>query len=381
MDLWPTHVYLDIGRKNGRPLALLQEGLAQAHAVQELGHPAVLSLRHLASRSDVAYARLREYVELRGDGYRTYWLRKRSGGLRKICVPAPALLRVQTWLTKHILNHVAPHPASSAYAPGSSVVSCARRHCGCRWLLKLDIHNFFESISEIQAYRVYRGLGYNRLLSFEMSRLCTRRDGNRRRNRSAIWQARQRRYHIGAYRDQQVGFLPQGAPSSPMLSNLAMRDLDAIVTAIARREGFEFSRYADDLALSSSAESIHRGGVLRVLREVSTALRKNGLILNRAKTVIAPPGSRKIVLGLLVDGPAPRLQRDFKDRLETHLFYARKFGAAAHARRRHFHSMWSMYRHVQGLIAYARQVEPEFAASMHVRMGEIDWEELGSTAT
>lgn len=374
MDLWPSHVYRAEGLKLGRSTEVLSEALAQARSTQSRGFPAILTLMHLAVHTHVAYERLRLYVERgRLRTYREFKIRKRSGGLRLICVPEPALMRVQRWLTTNVLNHAEPHHCSTAYAPGASIAKTASRHCGARWLLKIDIRNFFESISEIQAYRVFRRIGYNSLIAFEMARICTRIDANKKRSRSAVWLSRGRIQSIPAYMNRQIGHLAQGAPTSPMLANLAMEEVDTSIAAIASQRGFEYTRYADDLTFSSSDPDARRSSVLQMLSEARNELALSGLTLNRRKTMISPPGARKIVLGLLVNGPKPRLRREFKSSLQTHAHFITKYGPAPHATNRGFHSVWSMYRHVTGLISFARLIEPEFAAKIERSIEDRDW--------
>jgi RNA-directed DNA polymerase len=224
MDLWPPHLYRAEGARFGCSDAILEAALAQAHSLQRVELPALLTLRHLAWRTETRYEDLRDYVEGVPDAYRTFRIRKRSGGTRLICIPAGPLIRVQRWLARNVLNRVPPHHASVAYAPGSSIVECAKYHCGSRWLVKIDVRNFFESISEIQAFRVFAELGYARLLAFELGRICTRRYGNSRRNNRMVWKQVDGFYSIRKYgntygNSRQLGHLPQGAPTSPMLSN------------------------------------------------------------------------------------------------------------------------------------------------------------------
>ena len=86
-----------------------------------------------------------------------------------------------------------------------------------------------------------------------------------------------------------------------------------------------------------------------------------------------PPGSRKLVLGLQVEGDVPRLTRKFKDRLRQHLYYLEKFGAVEHAKTRKFETIWGMKAHIRGLIDFANMVEPDCAAWLLKRFEMIDW--------
>ena len=156
MNPWPPHTYRKIGLQRGLSDKLIEEALFAAHKVQESGLPPILSLRKLARHVKVSYGYLRAVVARRRDeAYRAFKIRKLCGGNRTICVPEPALLNTQRWINKHILSNIATHARSYAYASGCSPLACARMHCSCKWLIKLDIRQFFESISEIQVYRVF----------------------------------------------------------------------------------------------------------------------------------------------------------------------------------------------------------------------------------
>ena len=102
---------------------------------------------------------------------------------------------------------------------------------------------------------------------------------------------------------------------------------------------------------------------------------KHGLAPNRAKTQIVPPGARKIVLGLLVDGESPRLCREFKSKLRMHLYYLNHsmIGPGGHAESRGFDSIIGLRAHVLGLIAHARLVEPDYGEARLGEFNNIAW--------
>jgi RNA-directed DNA polymerase len=88
-----------------------------------------------------------------------------------------------------------------------------------------------------------------------------------------------------------------------------------------------------------------------------------GLSPNLTKTQVLPPGARKIMLGLLVDGKIPRLTREFRACLRQHIYFLTHpdIGPARHAGRRQFASVMGLRNHVYGLISYARMIDPAFA--------------------
>ena len=348
---------------------------------QHQNRPPVLSLRHLAHLADVSYKLLRDVVSRRAsDPYRLFRIHNRvTTGCKRyrvICVPNPALSRAQSWIAQSILQTATPHHASTAFARGDDIVSAAQVHHNARWLIKLDVENFFESISEISVYRVFFSLGYQPLVAFELARLCTR---VRRRSdiykKNPRWRSRSQGHKISAYTTEQLGYLPQGAPTSPMLSNLSVAAFDDDVDAIATEHGLRYSRYADDVSLSTPRSSFSRAQAVQVIRKVYKAMVQHGLSPNRGKTQIRPPGSRKVVLGLLVDGPKPRLTRKFKSRLRMHLYYLNRsdIGPAGHAENRGFDSIIGLLAHVRGLIAHAQLVEPEYADARLAEFNKIVW--------
>ena len=370
-----AHEALDARCKPEVIEAALDAALAIKRANEDL--PVIFTLEHLGHLIDVNPETLRSFVDRRDDPYRIFRVKKRPRpgwgaapprASRTICVPSPALMHTQRWIAQNILNAVVPHPASFAFAPGRSLLDAASHHAGCSWLIKLDVRNFFEAISERRVYRVFRELGYGALISFELARICTRSPAP-----SAVGSGA---FASGLpYPARPQGFLPQGAPSSPMLSNLAVRRLDDRLRALADGKRWVYTRYADDLAFSTNTPSTRQQAVA-IAREAKHEIRDFGLICNESKTAIIPPGARKIMLGVLIDRFQPKLTRAFRNNIETHLYALSnpKIGAAAHLLSRGFSSVIGMRRHIAGLIAFAKQVDPPYARRLYRTFDEIDWE-------
>jgi RNA-directed DNA polymerase len=277
-------------------------------------------------------------------------------------------MQTQRWIAQNILNAVTAHEASYAFAKNRDLVKAATKHAGATWLVKMDVRSFFESISEQQVYFVFRRLGYPALLSFQLARICTRLPlGGFVRPRRSVGGSL-------PYRPLPQGHLPQGAPTSPMLANLAVQALDVHLTEMAGQLGWTYTRYADDLAFSR-IDDVRRSSAMRLIKLVEQALKTFGLVVHDPKTSIAPPRARKVVLGVLVDRERPRLTLSFRNNLETHLYAltSRKIGAGAHMRRRGFASRIGMRRHVAGLLAFAHQVDREYAAKQYRVFNASDW--------
>src|SRR5690606_35131925 len=278
--------------------------------------PSVLTLKHLSERTNVSLKQLRSYVD-RSDleAYTKFSIAKRSGGRRFIKVPAPPLNYIQKWIHQHILQPIPTHKSNFAFIRGRSIKDCAARHSGAKWLIKLDIVNFFETISELQVFSVFNSLGYQPLISFELARLCTiGSPENSPRKLYKHWWAIKKYKAIIDYDQLLLGYLPQGAPSSPLLSNLVMRSCDRKITAIAKKYKLTYTRYSDDITLSTRSSDFSREISKDVIKEVNQILSKQGYLPHFKKTKVVPVGAKKVVLGLNVDGPVPRLQKQYKDR-------------------------------------------------------------------
>jgi RNA-directed DNA polymerase len=378
---WRPQPYRKLGQSVGADPTVLDNAIAAGTAViaADPGLPPVFTLHHLAALTGADYDVLRAIVcRARPDPYRVFSIRKsvreqKETNYRIICVPTPDLMRAQRWIARRILARGRPHWASYAYAPGSEIKQAAALHCGCTWLIKLDVQRFFESVSEIAAYRVFIGLGYGPLIAFEMARICTRTLGATRRRR---WWSSPKRYEsIPAYQHPRLGHLPQGAPTSPMLSNLALVAFDQEAAALAQRQGLVYSRYADDLSLSTTERAFTRERAARVIGEIYRLMGGYGLSPNRTKTKVIPPGARKTVLGLLVDGDKPRLSREFRSMVRQHLYYLTHpaVGPAKHAQRRGFASVYGLKNHVIGLVRFSHSIDPSFATDCKQKLSGVEW--------
>lgn len=375
--MWSSHLYKQVGIKAGRSTLLLDSSIEQIESVFEISDklPSVLTLKHLSERTGVSLEQLRSYVSRKSENaYSKFSIAKRSGGRRFIKVPSVPLNRVQKWIHQHILSSATFNKASYAFIKGRSIKDCAAKHCGATWLIKFDIVNFFESISEIQVFHVFNSLGYQPLISFELARLCTiATPEHSPRNRRKNWRVTKKYKAVTEYDQLLLGYLPQGAPSSPLLSNLVMMRCDDLLTDIAKEYGLKYTRYSDDITFSTRSSDFSRNTATDVIKKVNNVLSKQGYLPNFKKAKIVPVGSKKIVLGLNVDGATPRLQKEFKDRIRQHLHYLKKFGPVEHVLARGFDSVWGFKFHLRGMIDYAKMIEPQYADRMLKEFNDIEW--------
>ena len=389
MVVWRSQRFLDEGLRAGIERNILFRAVEIAESTLRVPAPGepILTLGHLSHMTGIDHGYLRDIVSRAGeDPYREFTIRKRpipgkSPRYRYIAVPQPMLLAVQSWISSNILSQAPCHKASVAYAPGSRLATAVARHCKAKWLVKIDVREFFESITEIDVYRVFLRRGYQPLVSLELARLCTRLRPKHRI--SGSWLPKRRRanfqwrsnWPILKYNQPLMGVLPQGAPTSPMLANLAANGLDEEVQRISDGFGVRYTRYADDLAFSSQRKEFGRARCIQLIGQIYKALGNHGLAPNTAKTVIAPPGARKVVLGLLIDRSRPRLTKEFRDKLRMHLHFINRpdIGPFLHASRRGFASVKGLRHHLLGLVAFAGQIDPIYACECREKLESAPW--------
>lgn len=370
---WNPNLFRKEGNARGYSEAYLNALVAQAQKISTRGLPIVFSLAHLASLSRTLYADLHGFVSRSGIDYpdfpyKNFPVAKRTGGKRWISIPVPPLMAVQKWINANILNLVVPNTAAFAYVPGRKLIDHARLHCGADWLVKVDIKDFFSNISEKQVFNVFLALGYSELLSFELARICTRVTPLRK---GARWRNAFRSHAISSYDSRFVGSLPQGAPTSPALSNLVCLKLDEDLTELAVSKSATYSRYADDLCFSFVGGS--RMAAYDLKLAVAAILRLHGFSDNGKKTRIVPPGGRKSLTGLNVNAEKPTIPKEVRDSIRMHLYFSRTRGIAAHCEDRGFLSVMGFKNHLYGLISYISSVDSRKGSNFRRQFNELPW--------
>ena len=174
METWSTHQLLQqaeepLGREKAEDLARYARRLISKDVA------VVFNLAHLANIAGVKYEMLQETVSRRREAsnYRMYAIKKRSGGRRFIHSVSEDLFKVQQFINREILQKCVPHHASFAFHPSGGIRKCAAQHCGANWIFQFDLRDFFYAVDESDCYRIFRELGYTKLLSFELGRICT----------------------------------------------------------------------------------------------------------------------------------------------------------------------------------------------------------------
>lgn len=229
--------------------------------------PVVFNSEHLAKKMRISHGFLCRMAFNASSFYSHFEIPKKNGAPRKIAAPRPPLLRAQNWILKRILSKARPHRYATAFISGRSILDNVRPHAGRPVLIRMDLKDFFPSITYREVRRVFEKMGYSYRTASFLSKLCTL-----------------------------DGHLPQGAPTSPALSNLVALSLDRRFDGLHRKLKFRYSRYADDLAFSS--EDLRLPKLIPFFKQI---IREEGFVVNENKTRIMRRGHRQSLTGLVLN--------------------------------------------------------------------------------
>lgn len=265
--------------------------------------------------------------------YKHYEVPKRNGGKRAIDEPLPSLKEIQSWILSEILvpaSRAMVSPVAKAFMPGKSLRENARFHRCRKRVVALDITDFFPNIGFGAVYGIFQRMGYNKSVCVMLARLCTLR-----------------------------GKLPQGAPTSPMLSNLFFKDSDQKIFHYCRKRNIQYTRYADDLVFSGNELSPQH-----LISYVKMLLASKKLTLNEKKTKVMGRGMRQSVTGVVVNDKI-QVPREYRDKIRQEIYYCVKFGESSHWEHikeelpKWIVSPQLYLRHLLGKVNFVLQVNPK----------------------
>lgn len=219
--------------------------------------------------------------------YIHFQLPKKTGGFRLISAPMPQLKTAQHWILHNILQKVSVHEAAHGFLPEKNIVSNAQPHVGAKIVVNFDLKDFFPSINFPRVKGVFRSLGYSEAIATIFSLICTAPDVEE-------VEIDGKTYFVA------VGerHLPQGAPTSPFLTNILCKRLDKGLQTLAKNYDFTYTRYADDLTFSTSENDEKLSDFINKVRYV---VEKQGLTINESKTRILRKGRQQEVTGIVVN--------------------------------------------------------------------------------
>ncbi|HHA1670216.1 MULTISPECIES: retron St85 family RNA-directed DNA polymerase [Enterobacter] len=199
--------------------------------------------------------------------YHRIEMKKKTGGIRHIESPLKELKAIQRWVLRYILDKLSPSVYAKGFVRNKSILDNAKPHEGNQYVLNLDLQDFFTNIQASHIYTLFKNIGYNNNIAFILTSFCTK-----------------------------GGYLPQGAPTSPALSNLVCLRLDHRISTYCKKRALTYTRYADDLCIS--------GNKILILQKASYLIKDiicdEGFTINVKKEKFLGPKVRREVTGLTV---------------------------------------------------------------------------------
>ena len=273
--------------------------------------PALDSPLQLAEALGVTIPQLRGMASHRDAATSLHYVRftipKRDGTERPIWAPKKRLKAAQRWILHHIVERLPVHGAAQGFLVGRSILSNAAVHVNSKVLLKMDIKEFFPTVTVKRVKGVFRRAGYRDSISTLLALLCTEAPRE-------IVEVEGKTYYVS------LGprCLPQGAPTSPALTNALCLRLDRRLEGLVKKLGWRYTRYADDMTFSLPAEHKGKprlGALLGCVRRIVAA---EGFEVKDEKTRIHRTGGRQSVTGLVVNGDGdPRSPRKLRRQLRS----------------------------------------------------------------
>lgn len=250
--------------------------------------------------------------------YRRFTIPKRDGTERPIWAPLARLKKAQRWVLHNIVERLPVHGAAHGFLAGRSILTNAAVHTNARLVLKMDVKEFFPTVTWRRVKGVFRRAGYREQVATLLALICTE-------SPREVVQFENTTYYVS------LGprCLPQGAPTSPAITNALCLRLDRRLAGLAAKLGWRYTRYADDMTFSLPLDHVGPPKLGAMLGCVKRLVEDEGFRINESKTRVARPGGRQTVTGLVVNGDSPpRTPRSMRRQLRAAL-HNRKMGKPA----------------------------------------------------
>ncbi len=322
--------------QRGYSLDYIELCISYATNLQEKSMPVIFDIEHFCELLKIDLYTIMNISQNINEYYNEFDL-VFDHKVRKISTPTIFLKQVQKWIQIFILKPVPVSKYATAYAPKSSIFKNAEMHVKQECVVNLDFKHFFESISSRDVYQLFCSFGYTKEIAGFLTNICTL-----------------------------DGVLPQGAPTSPYISNLICRDLDKKLGDLASVTQMNFTRYADDLTFSG------KSSIINFLPQIRITIEDSGFKINENKTSIRYQHQRQEVTGLIVNHKVA-IKKEFLRQLKQEVHYCLRFGAADHMQKANI--SYSNYKdHLFGKAYFVKIVNDELGNTLLEKLHRIRWE-------
>lgn len=316
-------LFTEKAKKEKRDSHYINLCLSYAEKLYNQQVPVIYDIKHLSLLVGVKEDYVRRAITYTNKYYWNFHIPKLNGGKRTINEPLPLLKDIQLWILHHILEKQETHPCAKAYVPHRKLKENAKFHTRQKIVISFDVQNFFPSIDLDAISKIFINIGYSKKNSYLLAKLCCLNNE-----------------------------LPQGAPTSPYLSNLYMFSFDDNVMRYCREKGIIYTRYADDITFSSKSDI----NIKALTEFVKLELSNKKLSLNQDKSKVMYKSDAQIVTGVVVN-ERMRLPKKKRQELRQEMYYVITRGLENHINFIKCNKK-NYLKHLAGKIMYALYLEP-----------------------
>lgn len=356
-------LFIKVSRLRNHSNEFIKETIDYADNLLDSNLPVIFSLKHFSLLVNVDYDELVKIINLRSSLYKFYQIKKKNRkGFRQIVVPYNNLRYIQDYIKTEILDKIPINENATGFVKGKSIYDNAKKHANQQEILNIDLFNFFDSITEKRVYGIFKSLGYAKNLSLDFAKLTTVALPEEYLN---SFNYDERKIYNKIVKQGEC-VLPQGAPTSPTLSNLITRRLDLRMSNLADKLNVNYSRYADDLTFSGNHNTVPSFTLLAKI------INDEGFIINWNKAKISKKGRLQMVTGLTVSDDI-HVHRKFKKEVKKHIYSCLNFGVANHLKYLQKDDMEYYKEWLLGKIYFINSIEPEYAKKLLEEYKKIIW--------
>lgn len=307
--------------QNGYSAENIEKCLVYSKSLLDKNLPVIYNSSHFSSLVGYDVKYIKRAILSTKYFYRYFEIIKKSGKSRPIAEPLPSLKEIQVWILNEILYKVKVSRYAKGFIPNRSLIEHLKYHKNEKTVLTLDIENFFGNISDTHIIKVFLDLGYSKSMTKILSELCLLEKK-----------------------------LPQGAPTSPYLTNIVMIDFDYQISIYCKDNKIKYTRYADDLAFSGDFDS------KELINIVNKELNKLKLKINKDKTLLMKQNVQQIISGIVVNKKT-QVPKNIRNKIRTEMYYIKKFGLDEHLKRIE-NNRENYTLHLIGRINYLLNINP-----------------------
>ena len=292
----------------------------------EKGSIVIINSYHFSNLVGIKWKYLKSLINNPEKYYYNFEISKKNGGKRKISVPNRPLELCQKYIKENILDKINIHNSANGFASNKSIITNALYHVNKEVILNIDLKDFFPSIDSKKVFYVFNSMcGYDKDLSHCLTKLVLYDGG-----------------------------LPQGACTSPILSNIVSYKMDVRLKKLADSKGITYTRYADDITFSGDRTVVNDG----LLKIVTLIVEDCGYRLNESKTRFQSNKARQEVTGLIVNNGKISVSKRYLRKIRQELYYIKKYGILNHKQKSNIYNRYYK-EHLKGKIMFIYSVDKE----------------------